>query len=364
MTAKLKSIDRIQFQNQLLNWFRKSKRDLPWRKETYWYPIFLSEILLQQTQVEQALPYYVKFINRFPDIYLLSKASEQEVLSLWAGLGYYSRARNMLKAAQIIVRDYNAQFPQVFKQALSLPGVGRYTASAILSIAYKKSHAVVDGNVYRVITRLFAVSEDIRLISTQNKIQELSDQLISKDNPRDYNEAIMELGATICKKQNPDCALCPIQSFCIAFKKNKQTLFPYKSAARKKRKVNHYVFIIEYKNKYLLAKRPASGLLASLWEFPVIEMKKLNLNNERLETLLIKKYSIQGKIILKGNLFRHQYSHIDLTYQPVLIDIKENKIEGLENYVDMKWCTLNKLKDLPVHNAHLKLIEWLKNLNQ
>ena len=364
MTAKLKSIDRIQFQNQLLNWFRKSKRDLPWRKETYWYPIFLSEILLQQTQVEQALPYYVKFINRFPDIYLLSKASEQEVLSLWAGLGYYSRARNMLKAAQIIVRDYNAQFPQDFKQALSLPGIGRYTASAILSIAYKKSHAVVDGNVYRVITRLFAVSEDIRLISTQNKIQELSDQLISKDNPRDYNEAIMELGATICKKQNPDCALCPIQSFCIAFKKNKQTLFPYKSAARKKRKVNHYVFILECNDKFLFVKRPVFGLLASLWEFPVIEIEKLNLNDEMLKSQLNEKYAIQGKVILKGDYFRHQYSHIDLRYQPILIDIKKNKIRGLRNYVDMKWCTLDRLEDLPVHNAHLKLIKWLKNLDQ
>jgi A/G-specific adenine glycosylase len=347
-----------------LHWFRKNKRNLPWRKETHWYPIFLSEILLQQTQVEQALPYYVKFINRFPDIHSLSKVSEQEVLSLWAGLGYYSRARNLLKAAKIIVADFNAEFPDNFKQALSLPGIGKYTASAILSIAYKRPHAVVDGNVHRVTSRLFAISEDVRLTSTQKEIQEICNQLISINKPGEYNEAIMELGATICKKQNPDCINCPVKSFCVAFNKNKQAMFPYRSAAPEKRKVNHYVFIIENNKKYLLAKRPFSGLLASLWEFPVIEMKKLYLNNEQLETLLIEKYAIRGKIILKGDHYRHQYSHIDLTYQPVLIKKETDKIKVFENYVDITWCTINSLIELPIHNAHLKLIQWLKNLNR
>ncbi len=325
MIANLKSIDRIQFQKNLLTWFRKNKREFPWRNETHWYPIFLSEILLQQTQVEQALPYYIKFFDRFPNIQSFSQASEQEVLSLWAGLGYYSRARNMLKAAKIIVTDYNAQFPKDFKQALNLPGIGKYSASAILSIAYEMPHAAVDGNVYRVITRLFAMSDDISLTNTQKRIQEISDRLISTITPGDYNEAIMELGAIICRKQNPECTICPIQSFCTAFRINKQMMFPYKSAASPKRRVNHYVFIVKSNKKYLLAQRPASGLLASFWEFPALEIMNTNLNKEQLKLKLDQKYNIKGQVKLKGNIFRHQYSHINLTYQPVIIKSDNKK---------------------------------------
>ncbi|MEJ2542643.1 MAG: A/G-specific adenine glycosylase [Calditrichaceae bacterium] len=364
MAKKLKDIDRIQFQDNLLKWFRKNKRNLPWREQKDWYPVFLSEIMLQQTQVEQALPYYNKFINRFPDIHALGKASEQEVLSLWAGLGYYSRARNMLKAAKLIVSDYNAQFPKDFKHALSLSGIGKYSASAILSIAYKKPYAVVDGNVYRVISRLFVISDDLRLNDTQKKIQQISDHLLSKNDPGDYNEAMMELGAVICKKQNPDCTHCPIQSFCEAFKTNQQLSYPYKSAARKKHKLNNYVFILERNDKYLIVQRPSAGLLASLWEFPVTNVKKLNLNIKDVETLLWKEYNIKGKFIVKGDCFRHQYSHIDLTYQPVLMKSNNEKIGNLKNYVNKKWIIYSDLNKLPIHNAHLKLIDWLKNLNQ
>ena len=364
MLSKLKSTDRIHFQNSLLGWFKKNKRNLPWRKETHWYPVFLSEVMLQQTQVEQALPYYLKFMDRFPDIYSLSQATEQEVLTLWAGLGYYSRARNMLKAAQIIVTDYDARFPQDLKQALSIPGIGKYSASAILSIVFKKPYAVVDGNVYRVIARLFSISDDIRLNKIQKAIQDISDFLISTDNPGDYNEAIMELGAVICRKQNPECSICPVQSFCEAFKTNRQIQFPYKSAASPKRKANHYVCIVEKNQKYLLVQRPASGLLASLWEFPVLEVKKINLSKKRIELILNETYNLQGKVILKGDIFRHQYSHIDLAYQPVLMKSETENIKNLKSYIDSRWCVLNALTEIPIHNAHLKLIEWLKNLNQ
>ena len=364
MTAKLKTIDRIQFQNILLNWFHNNKRDLPWRNESHWYPIFLSEIMLQQTQVEQALPYYNKFIERFPDIHSLNKASEQDVLSLWAGLGYYSRARNLLRSAQIIVKNFSAKFPKDFEQAVSLPGIGQYTASAILSIAYKKAYAVVDGNVFRVISRIFTIADDIRLPDTYKQIQTICDTLLAIDNPGDYNEAIMELGAIICKKQNPDCTKCPLQSFCQAYKYNLQSDFPHKSAASAKRKVNNYVYIIDFENTYLLVQRPTNGLLASLWEFPIIEVEKLNLKNERLELLLRDSYKISGNVISKGSVYRHQYSHIDLSYKPVLIKVEQNKILNIGNYVNLSWRNLGSIKELPIHNAHIKLIIWLKNLNQ
>ena len=364
MIYKLKAINRVQFQKLLLDWFNKNKRILPWRAESHWYPVFLSEILLQQTRVEQVLPYYIKFINRFSDILSLSRASEQEVLTMWAGLGYYSRARNMLKAAKIIVNDFNAEFPDDYKQAVSLPGIGKYTASAILSIAYKKTYAAVDGNVFRVITRIFAIAEDVRLSSTQKHIQDICDQLLAKEDPGDYNEAIMELGATICKKQNPDCSNCPLQSFCIASLKNYQTKYPYKSASRAKRKTHYYVFIINFKNMYLLVQRPAAGLLASFWEFPVIEWDKLNLKKEILESQLREKYEIRGKVISIGNHYRHQYSHIDLSYQPVLIKVKNSKIEHVNNYVNYSWCSLDDMVQFPIHKAHFNLIAGIKNLNQ
>lgn len=363
MIPDLKTINPVVFQNNLIEWFKKNKRDLPWRKMTQWYPVFLSEFLLQQTQVEQALPYYDKFIQRFPDIDSLSRASEQEVLTLWAGLGYYNRARNLLKTAKIIVTAFNKEFPYDIKEALSLPGIGKYTASAILSIAFNKPYAVVDGNVYRVITRLFAISDDIRLSTTQNKIQAICDELLSLEDPGNFNEAMMELGATLCRKQNPDCLKCPLQIFCKASTENNQSLYPYKSPAKAKRKVFYYAYIFERKNRYLMVKRPNSGLLASFWEFPVIERVKFN-PKEKPEILLKDKYKINGNLILTGKEFRHQYSHIDLTYKPVMFKMKSNTVIEFENYIVHSWLSLQEISELPVHNAHLKLINWLKNLNR
>ena len=217
------------FRRLLLDWFRKNKRELPWRQSNNWYSTFLSEFLLQQTQVEQALPYYKKFIENYPDIPTLAKASEHDVLNLWAGLGYYSRARNLLKSAKILTQKFGGKFPIDFKQALSLPGIGNYTASAILSIAYSQPYSVVDGNVKRVISRVYSITDDIRLDITHKLIQNICNTLISKKHPGDFNEGLMELGATLCKPKNPFCPQCPINKFCLAYERGEVSNIPFKS---------------------------------------------------------------------------------------------------------------------------------------
>src|SRR5271169_1659919 len=220
------------FRKQLLGWFRQFQRDLPWRRTSDPYRIWLSEIMLQQTRVAAAIPYYERFLERFPDVRTLAEAPEEEVLRLWAGLGYYSRARNLQKAARQIVQKHNGVFPDAPEETLELPGIGNYTAAAILSIAYGEKRAVLDGNVARVIARLEAVRGDLRGPKKWKKLQKTADTLLAANAPGDWNQAMMELGATICTPRSPQCLLCPVSEFCQARKQGLTDLIPEK---RKKR---------------------------------------------------------------------------------------------------------------------------------
>src|ERR1700681_1748759 len=199
---------------QLLGWFRQFQRDLPWRRTKDPYRIWLSEIMLQQTRVAAVIPYYERFLERFPDIQAFATAPQEEVLRLWSGLGYYSRARNLQRAAQEIVAKYGGVFPRSEKDALELPGIGSYTAAAILSIAYGAKYAVLDGNVARVMSRLFAVRGNLRDARRWQGLQEQADTLLDPKSPGDWNQAMMELGATLCTPRAPQCLLCPIAQFC------------------------------------------------------------------------------------------------------------------------------------------------------
>src|SRR5438270_2361927 len=207
-----------QFRQQLLSWFRKFQRDLPWRLNKDPYRIWLSEIMLQQTRVAAVIPYYERFLARFPDIHALAAAPQEEVLRLWSGLGYYSRARNLQYAAQEIVAKHGGVFPRDENDALALPGIGSYTAAAILSIAYGAKHAVLDGNVARVLARIFAVQGDLRDAKRWQSLQQSADALLDAKSPSDWNQAMMELGATLCTPQSPQCLLCPVTQFCQACK--------------------------------------------------------------------------------------------------------------------------------------------------
>src|ERR1700730_10545855 len=232
------SRDLAEIRKRLLGWFHKYRRELPWRLNKDPYRIWLSEIMLQQTRVAAVIPYYERFLERFPNIRVLAEAPEEEVLRLWSGLGYYSRARNLQRAAQQIVAKHGGVFPRAEKDALALPGIGSYTAAAILSIAYGAKHAVLDGNVARVLARIFAVQGDLRDAKRWQSLQKSADSLLAPKSPSDWNQAMMELGATLCAPQSPQCLLCPVTEFCQARKRGLADSIP---ARRKKRATENIV---------------------------------------------------------------------------------------------------------------------------
>src|SRR3989475_2738844 len=224
--------DLVTFRKQLLGWFRQFQRDLPWRRTKDPYRIWLSEIMLQQTRVAAAIPYYERFLQRFPDVHSLATAPQEEVLRLWSGLGYYSRARNLQKAAQQIIAKHKGQFPTRLDDALALPGIGNYTAAAILSIAYDEKQAVLDGNVARVLARLSAIRGDLRESQRWQKLQKTADSLLEPKSPGDWNQAMMELGATLCAPKSPQCLLCPVAQFCEGRKQRIAEFLPEKRRKR------------------------------------------------------------------------------------------------------------------------------------
>ena len=275
-----------RFRKRLLAWFAESQRDLPWRRTKDPYRIWLSEIMLQQTRVAAVIPYYEKFVQRFPDVRALASAPEEEVLRLWAGLGYYSRARNLQKAARQIVEQHGSYFPEDAEKALELAGIGNYTAAAILSIAYGKKLAVLDGNVARVLARLGAIRGDLRSNGQWQNLQKTADFLLAPRQPGDWNQAMMELGATLCTPRSPQCLLCPVTEFCEARKKGLADVIPAKREKRANEEVTLAALVfLDAQGQTLLLPPPkaAAGvgpksdvtvLLSRLWHFPTIQVSK------------------------------------------------------------------------------------------
>ena len=265
----------MHFSKILIDWYSIHKRDLPWRQTKNPYYIWLSEIILQQTQVKQGLPYYEAFVKRFPTVFDLAKADEQTILKLWQGLGYYSRARNLHIAAKYIVNELDGNFPVTYKDLMKLKGVGDYTASAIASIAFGASTAVVDGNVYRVLSRVFGIDTPINSTKGIKEFKALASMLIDKKQPAEFNQALMEFGATQCKPKNPDCFACPLQRHCVAFVEHKIQELPVKL---KNNRVRHryfnYLVFIDKSKKTILEKRTKKGIWRNLHQFPLVETEK------------------------------------------------------------------------------------------
>lgn len=306
------------FSKTLIHWYSENKRMLPWRQTKDAYYIWLSEIILQQTQVKQGLPYYIAFTRKFPSVFKLANAQENEVLKLWQGLGYYSRARNLHTTAKYIANELKGKFPNNYKDLLKLKGVGDYTASAIASICFNKVAAVVDGNVYRVLSRYFGIDTPINSSKGTKEFKELAQKLIDKKNPADFNQAIMEFGAVQCKPKNPDCNVCPLNKGCIAFNKNTITKLPVKiKSAKAKKKHFNFLVIISKGEKTILEKRENKGIWQSLYQFPLIETDKEQDYNEfikRIESHRLLKgipfeLSLYNKEIIIHKL-SHQHLHI------------------------------------------------------
>lgn len=266
----------MDFRNLLIDWYLKNKRDLPWRRLNDPYAIWLSEIILQQTRVAQGWSYYEKFLTQFPTVFDLASASEQEVIKCWQGLGYYSRARNLHKAAKIVVNDLQGIFPNTYADLLQLPGVGDYTASAIASICFGEKTPVVDGNVYRFLARYFGIHTPINASAGVKEFKQLAFELIDPNDPATFNQAIMEFGALQCKPQNPICQVCPFQPTCVAFQQTIVSKLPVKiNKSKIKNRYFNYLVFLGNQSDTLLVQRTGKGIWQNLYEFPLLETKSL-----------------------------------------------------------------------------------------
>ncbi len=329
----------MPFSHKILDWYALNKRELPWRGTKDPYFIWLSEIMLQQTRVAQGTPYYLKFIKRFPTVQDLASASEEEVLKLWQGLGYYSRARNLHTTAKKVAFDLEGRFPQTYDELLKLKGVGDYTASAIASICFDQPNAVVDGNVYRVLARYFGVDKPINSTEGKKYFKELASTVMNTDNIRDYNQGIMEFGSMQCTPQNPDCKTCPLNESCVALQKKWVNRLPVKI---NKTKIRHryfnYLVVIDQKGQTHFQQRLGKGIWQKLWEFPLIETKARS-GKKEIEKKLEEYTGINHESL---NLYNekeiiHKLSHQHLHTSFWIIRTNEELSDGkpiahLENY--------------------------------
>lgn len=355
------SVDQ-DFSRRLLRWYHLEKRDLPWRGISDPYHIWVSEIMLQQTRVDQAMPYYHRFTAAFPDIESLAKADRHDVLRLWEGLGYYSRARNMQDAARQIMESFNGKFPESYDDIIRLKGIGPYTAAAISSIAFGGPHAVVDGNVIRVMSRYAGIADDVRKSDVLKRINALAQELLDAENPGDHNQAVMELGATVCTPSNPDCLHCPVNDGCTAFMTANTDAIPYKSPAKKT--PHHQIVVavcVDDENRVLIAQRPEDKMLGGLWEFPGGKVEK----GEQLEAALHREIREElGVGIETGEKvagIKHTYSHFKITLHAWLCRITENEPQPKAGK-QLKWVSATELDAFPFPKANRKLTQALQSL--
>ncbi len=343
-TDKIKTILR----RKLPAWYRINRRVLPWRETTDPYRIWISEIMLQQTQVDTVIPYYHRFLKDFPDVQALARAPQEEVLKAWENLGYYSRARNLHAAAKMIVTEFNGRIPDTPENIRKLPGIGPYSAGAVLSIAYGKPLPAVDGNVRRILSRLFAVQKPVDDAREQKKLFELAASLVPAGCPGDFNQALMDLGATICKPQNPSCAACPVTDLCLAHKTGMQDLLPVtRKAPRIPHRQSVCAVIYNTEGKLLVVRRPAAGLLASLWKLP----GGFADNAENIETALIKlvkeELGISIRVGKRLASVDHAYTHFKATLSAWgCVSLKGNPETPAGQ--DWRWASKADLKKLPM----------------
>jgi len=302
---------KIEIRTKLLRWFKKNQRELPWRKTKDPYAIWVSEIMLQQTQVATVIPYYQKFLDTFPTIQSLARADLSKVLKVWEGLGYYSRARNLHRASQRVLNHFNGRVPDNLKDLLGLPGVGRYTAGAILSIAFNQEAPILDGNVKRVLSRLFVVSGHPK--KTEEFLWPLSESLIPKGSANVFNQALMDLGAMICTPKDPLCPRCPMRNLCRGFRLGEPERFPSRVPKRRIPRIEAASAVIRKNGKVLLRQRAPKGLLGGLWEFPNWRSDGKEKLEDYLEVKVKSDLGLKVKCKEPLGTLKQTYSHFKLT---------------------------------------------------
>lgn len=356
MNARKKS----SFQKQLIQWYKTHKRPLPWRDTHDPYKIWISEIMLQQTQVSTVIEYYHRFINYFPTVETLANASLDSVLKAWEGLGYYARARNLHKSANEIVQRFHGKIPETLEDLLSLPGMGKSTAGAVLSLGYGKPAPILDGNVIRVFARIFRVTENVQHTHVVKLLWEIAEDLLPSENVRMYNEALMELGATVCKRKNPLCNQCPVSSFCEAFHYSIQHELPIKSPRQPIPHFHVTAGIIWKGNRILITQRPPSGLLGGLWEFPGGKQEKEETLDECLIREIREELELEIEILKPLVSVNHAYTHFKITLHAFECQYKKGRLQ-LHGCVNAKWIYPEEIENYAFPGADRKIIEKLSS---
>jgi A/G-specific adenine glycosylase len=345
---------------QLLDWYDHQNIQLPWRGAADPYLVWLSEIMLQQTQVAAVIPYFARFTARFPTVTALADAPLDDVLKLWEGLGYYSRARNLHRAAQIVRDEYGGKFPVASAELLKLPGIGRYTAGAIASIAGSERVAALDGNMIRVLSRLFDIESDVTETSTQRRLWELAGSLVPAERPGDYNQAVMDLGRTVCKPKTPLCKACPVSQYCAAYQLDVQDARPVKPA---KAATPHYDvaagIVYNQNGQFLIAQRPNDGLLGGLWEFPGGKQEAGETLAECVQRELREELAIEVEVGDLLTTVRHAFTHFKIT----LAAFECRHISDTPQAIGCqawRWVTLAEVDQFAFGKADLQVIRALR----
>lgn len=358
--------DHISYSNSrkivepLLRWFRKTNRDLPWRRTYNPYHVWISEIMLQQTQMDRGVVYFLRWIERFPAVHDVAEADEQEILKYWEGLGYYARARNLHKAAKIIVEDFAGELPCDYKILLGLPGIGPYTAAAVASVACNEDVAVVDANVSRVYSRLFDIDEPIKERLVQKRIAVIAKKLLPPTKARAYNQALMDLGGLICTPKSPRCHLCPIGGECAAYQAGTTGQRPVINPPKKTVNLERVAGVIRWEGQFYIQQRKADQVWGGLWEFPGGDL----LEGEPDEIVVRKIFEDTGlsvAVVKHITTVRHQYTHHKINLHCYLCNLVGSKVKpDLQSACEYRWLYSGELKDYGFPAGPRKVLEYIR----
>jgi len=356
----MKKVNRALISNHLITWYKKNQRQLPWRETKDPYQIWVSEVMLQQTQVKTVIPFYLRFLKIFPTVKELAQADLNKVLKAWEGMGYYARARNLHKSAKIIMDQYEGIIPDDKEVFLKLPGVGEYIASAFLSIAFGYAHAVVDGNVKRVLARLFRIDSPVNQSKHHIVFKQEVTRLMGKADPANFNQAIMELGALICSPQKPDCKHCPINQNCFAFLQNMTDQFPKRIKSKPVSTYKIAVGVVRHNHKMLITRRKLEGLLGGLWEFPGGKLNK----GESAQAACIREIYEETRVKVEVDSYitqvKHAYTHFKIVMDIFYCRYISGDVQ-LNGPIDFQWIKLSDINDFAFPKANLKFISLLED---
>ena len=350
---------RSAFRRRLLSWYGKHQRRLPWRavngQPANAYHVLVSEAMLQQTQVATVIDYFNHFMAAFPTLARLAEAEEQRVLKLWQGLGYYRRARNLHAAARLIVDQYDGKVPDTVEALIRLPGVGRYTAGAIASIAHNTPAPILDGNVARVLARVYLIDQPVDAPNTRNLLWQLAEALVSPSRPGDFNQAVMELGALVCSKANPACDACPLAALCRAREAGQAQELPVPVRRKAPRQVHHHIFALKRRGQYLFQQRPASGLWSNMWQLPTSENHPAKLEPPAAADWVHEQLGLKIKAPSCVHRFKHQTTHRTIHFHLWQASVTAGRLRPHAG----QWRALTRLDDLPLPNPQRRAIESL-----